>query len=50
MQLNQFFHQQNDKKKADEKEKEERWREWMSQLDERLGRRREGPGGREEGG
>ena len=50
MQLNQFFHQQNDKKKADEKEKEERWREWMSQLDERLRRRREGPGGREEGG
>ena len=53
-QLNQFTHDQTTRKKAGEKEKEERWREWMTRLDERIRRRREGQagqgGGGEEGG
>ena len=49
-QLNQFMHDQTSKKKAEEKQKEERWREWMTRLEERLRRRREEQGDREEGG
>lgn len=49
-QLNHYMHELNNKKREEEKGKEERWREWMEQLDERLRRRREGQGGREEGG
>ena len=41
-QLNQYFHEQKSERKAQEKEKEERWREWMTGLDERIRRRREG--------
>ena len=48
-QLNQFIHEQNKKKREEEKGKEERWREWMEQLDERIRRRREGQEGREKG-
>ena len=48
-QLNQYFHDQKSAKKAQEKKKEERWREWMIGLDKRIRRRREGQGGREEG-
>jgi hypothetical protein len=49
-QLNQYMHEVKDKKKEEERGKEERWREWMAQLDERLRRRREGQEDREEGG
>ena len=42
--MNQFIREQNDKKRAEERQKEERGREWMSQLEERLRRRREGQG------
>jgi hypothetical protein len=41
-QLNQYFHDQKSERKAQEKEKEERWREWMTGLEERIRRRREG--------
>ena len=51
-QLNSYMHDQSIKKKAEEREKEEKWREWMARLEERLRRREEqaGRGGREEGG
>ena len=51
-QLNQYFHDQTNQKKAEEKEKEARWRMWMAGLEERLMRRREeqaGQGGMEGG-
>ena len=51
-QLNQYMHDQTNQKKAEEKEKEARWRMWMAGLEERLMRRREeqaGQGGREGG-
>ena len=48
-QLNQYFHDQKTAKKAQEKEKEDRWREWMTGLDERIRRRRDRQDGREEG-
>ena len=41
-QLTQNFHEQKSKSNAQEKENEERWREWMAGLDERNRRRREG--------
>ena len=43
-QLNQFVRDQTTRKKAEEAEKEQRWREWMDRLDERIRRRRDGPG------
>ena len=49
----QVYHEQSARKKAQEKEKEVRWREWMTELEERIRRRREGQagqGGREVGG
>ena len=49
-QLNQYFHDQTNQKKAEEKEKHARWRIWMAGLEERLMRRREeqaGQGGME---
>ena len=49
-QLNQFMHDQSAKKKAQEKEKEARWREWMTELEERLRRRGEGQAGQGGGG
>ena len=48
-QLNHYMHELNNKKREEEKGKEERWREWMEQLDERLRRRREGQRGQGEG-
>ena len=46
------MHDQSSSKKAREKEKEARWREWMADLEERMRRREEqaGQGGREGGG
>ena len=49
-QLNQFARDQTTRKKAEEAEKEERWRDWMARLDERIRRRREGQGSQGGGG
>ena len=46
----ELYHEQNRKKKTEEKEQEGRWEEWMRGLDERIRRRREGQEGREEEG
>ena len=51
-QLNEFMHIQSSSRKARDKEKEARWKEWMVDLEERMRRRREGQasqGGREGG-
>ena len=48
-QLNEYMHNQSSSRKAREKEKEARWKEWMADLEERMWRRREGQGGREGG-
>ena len=40
-QLNEFTRTQSSANRAKEKEREARWREWMTDLDERLRRRRE---------
>ena len=46
----QVYHEQSARKKAQEKEKEVRWREWMTELEERIRRRREGQAGQGGGG
>ena len=44
-QLNEYYSDLNKRRTAKEEEKDERWRAWMAELDDRLRRRREGQEG-----